>query len=144
VSSFTAPLRFEATDDFRRGRRLYRTQRDLIYFVGDEGSPLVVTVPAGFATDLASVPAFGRFWFLPDGPWAPAAVVHDWLLAEGLVSRRMADLIFYEATGVLGVPLARRLVLYVAVRLGALSRTMRLGRKDCPTARRAPIDPDAR
>ena len=120
MSSFTDPhpLAYESTDDFQGGRRVYRLQRLLAYDVGEKGSSLRLTVPAGTLTDLASIPRAFAWLFAPDGPYAAAAVVHDRLYREGLVSRRMADLILFEAMGVLGIPLWQRLAIYAAVRIG--------------------------
>ena len=68
-----------------------------------------ITVPAGYLTDLASIPAwlwkprklFGiavwRGW-KPWGPWARAATLHDWLYEnpEGR-SRWAVDWLFFQA-----------------------------------------------
>lgn len=53
-----------------------------------------VTVPAGFLTDLASIPP--QFWdrATPDGIWSAAAIVHDWRYASHSTSRLAADLEF--------------------------------------------------
>lgn len=93
--------------------RLYRSFR---YNVGGEKSGIVVTVPAGFVTDLASVPRF--FWRIvpPFGKYTPAAVVHDFLYSSQNLSRAMADAVFLEAMGVLGVPKWKRVSMYLAVR----------------------------
>lgn len=90
----------------------------MTYYVGELGSSLSMTVEAGYLTDLASVPVVFRGLFAPDGPWAQAAVVHDYLYREGLVSRKMSDLILFEAMGVLEVPLWQRWAIYLAVRVG--------------------------
>lgn len=123
MSSFTEPnpLAYESTDAFEGRRRVYRLQRDLVYYVGEKCSSLIVTVPAGYLTDLASIPRTFAWLFSPDGPYAAAAVPHDRLYREGLVSRKMADLILYEAMGVLGIPLWQRLLIYWAVRIGGWS-----------------------
>ncbi len=118
MSSFTEPLRFEATDEFNGTRRLYRTQRDLVYYVGEKCSSLALTVPAGFVTDLASIPRAFAWLFTPDGPYVSAACVHDFLYREGMVSRQMADLVLYEGMRVLGIPLWQCLAIYNAVRAG--------------------------
>ncbi|MEQ9330252.1 DUF1353 domain-containing protein [Thalassobaculum sp.] len=81
-----------------------------------------IEVPAGFETDLASVPWFARCFVAVDGEWTKPAVVHDWLYspaAAGLrLTRRQADAAFLDALRVRGVsPLLGR-VLWLAVRLG--------------------------
>lgn len=55
------------------------------------------TVPAGFVCDLASVPRW-LAWLAPS--WmqtSGAGVLHDYLYRTGLLSRREADWLFYEA-----------------------------------------------
>lgn len=115
MSSFTEPLRFENTDLFQSGRRIYRTTRPLTYYVGKLGSSESYTVPAGYLTDLASIPALFRGFFAPDGPYAAAAVLHDWLYESRAVKKSKADRIFFEAMGVLDIPMWRRVVMYAAV-----------------------------
>lgn len=98
----------------------YCVIRPLSYHIGFLGSELVVTVPEGFLTDLASVPR--ALWFLvpPHSPdYAAAAVLHDYLYEwkEGMFTRVVADGIFYEAMRVLGVAKWRAIIMYLAVRL---------------------------
>ncbi len=45
----------------------------------DTDEPLVITVPKGFLTDLASIPSLFHGLLPPDGEYAPAAIVHDFL-----------------------------------------------------------------
>ena len=56
-----------------------------------------VTVPVGFVTDFASIPRF--FWsaLRPDGNYAYAAVVHDYLYWEQSRPKEIADKIFQLA-----------------------------------------------
>ena len=58
-------------------------QRASWVLVEDYVSPCGVRVPAGFETDGATVPWGLRWLASPTGPAMPAAVVHDWLLANG-------------------------------------------------------------
>ena len=55
-----------------------------------------IKVPAGFRTDLASVPR--AIWSITSSPSeaAEAAVVHDYLYATKKVSRKEADQILYD------------------------------------------------
>ena len=76
-----------------------------------------IVVPAGFVTDLASTPKVLWSLFPPHDDYAKAAILHDYLYATAKVSREEADYIFYEAMGVLGVPLWKRRIIYRAVRL---------------------------
>lgn len=85
----------------------------------------VVTVPAGFKTDFASVPRWLPIAYAVTGGTATmAAVVHDWLyqmhaLLEELaaVTRAVADSVFAEAMAVVGEPALRAWAMYQAVRL---------------------------
>lgn len=60
---------------------------------GQEQLP-TVTVPVGFVTDLASIPR--TFWSLlrPDGLYAYAAIVHDYLYWTQSSTKEAADLVF--------------------------------------------------
>lgn len=66
--------------------------------------------------DLASVPRI--FWTLlpPDGKYAKAAIIHDYLYDNALRTKKEADLIFLDRMTVLGVPKWKRIVMYLAVR----------------------------
>ena len=75
------------------------------------------TVPAGFRTDLASIP---RIFFLttpPIGAYDQAAVLHDWLYNTQAISRAQADGIFRQAMMTSGVGWYTRTKMYVAVRI---------------------------
>ena len=81
--------------------------------------PGVVTVPAGFETDLESVPrwlplVYGELY----GTAHAAAVLHDYLYTTGSVDRRTADAVLYEAMRATGQPQWKSFVMWVGVRLG--------------------------
>ena len=78
-----------------------------------------LTVPAGYRTDLASVPWFFRRFFPQDGPWTLAAVVHDYLCDKRFadIDNLKAAAIFREAMDVLHVPTWKLNIMYYAVRL---------------------------
>lgn len=82
-----------------------------------EGELLTLSVPAGFVTDLASVPR------LPFAYWAfgnrarRAAILHDWLYTEGW-DREWADSVFYAAMLAEGVAPATAWAMWLAVRVG--------------------------
>jgi hypothetical protein len=78
----------------------------------------IITVPAGFKTDLASIPRVLWNVLPPVGSYDAAAVVHDYLYQHNGVTRRQADDILHEAMGVLGVSSAVREAIYLGVRLG--------------------------
>lgn len=108
----------DLTDVRRNGRPVVRLTSPLVYEVGYLGSGWMVTAPAGFCTDLASVPAWTqRFRWgrrLAD-KLARSAVVHDLLRADRRVGKVTGDFIFFEALGVDRVRLAWRLVALAAV-----------------------------
>ncbi|HEY0126101.1 MAG TPA: DUF1353 domain-containing protein [Blastococcus sp.] len=82
-------------------------------------------VPAGFRTDFASVPR-PVTWLVPRfGAYTLAAILHDWLVTEGLRTRavtpRQADGIFRRVMRESGVPVLRRWLMWAGVRWGALT-----------------------
>ncbi len=82
-------------------------------------------VPAGFRTDLATVPR-PVLWLVPEsGPYTLAAVLHDWLctvgIRTGLVTSRQADGVFRRVMREAGVPVLLRWLMWTGVRWGALA-----------------------
>jgi hypothetical protein len=55
------------------------------------------TVPAGFPTDLASVPRLPGLYTLFGGKARRAAVLHDWLYSQREYPREWCDAVFYSA-----------------------------------------------
>ncbi|EIU1806379.1 DUF1353 domain-containing protein [Salmonella enterica] len=86
------------------------------FWLSDDESD-VIEVPAGFITDLATVPRI--FWMLlpPDGKYAKAAIIHDYMYDNALRSKKEADKIFLDGMTVLGVPKWKRTIMYYAVRI---------------------------
>lgn len=98
----------------------------------------VLTVPVGFHTDLDSTPRYLPLAYAAlKGTGKPAACVHDllyqchradpftfglvgggWHEAAVPVSRAVADAVYAEALGALGVPAWKAWCMYRAVRLG--------------------------
>ena len=76
------------------------------------------TVPAGFVTDLASVPRLPLVYLLAGGTANEASVVHDWLYSTHIVPRAVADAVLREASAVTGVPAWRRWLMWAGVRIG--------------------------
>lgn len=116
----------------RAGRSLWGVQRALEYQTGDDPKELII-VPPGFVTDLASVPRVVWSFYPPDGPWAKAAVIHDFLYATkgtgtwhtqcGITradpySRKEADDILKEAMADRNVGKWEQGVIWTSVRLG--------------------------
>jgi hypothetical protein len=99
--------------------RNWRLAAPLLYWTtqGDH-----VHVPAGFVTDFASIPRGLWNLFPPAGPYAPAAVIHDFLYRGGALhnrrpSRRETDAVFYDAMRELGISSTKRFVIWLAVRV---------------------------
>jgi len=74
------------------------------------------TVPAGFQTDLASVPRLPVVFLLTGNAARQAAVVHDWLYSSHEVDRATADAVLREASQCIGVPGWRRWLMWAGVR----------------------------
>lgn len=82
----------------------------------NQGSHRSVKVPRGFVSDFASIPR--EFWSLlrPDGEYAYAAVIHDWLYWVQVTSREEADAIFDNAMRDFHVDALSRVTITAAVR----------------------------
>ena len=112
MSQFTTPLIVTPTDDGR-----WVLQEAFEYHVGHEDSDEVITVPAGFVTDFASIPKFLWSIFPPYHPtYGKAAVLHDHTYATQTYTRKRADQIFLEAMIVLLCRWWRRTIIYQSVR----------------------------
>ncbi|EEC0864570.1 DUF1353 domain-containing protein [Salmonella enterica subsp. enterica] len=111
MSHFTTPAILEMLDHY-----LWRVHEPFEFYLSEDNSD-VISVPAGFVTDLASVPRI--FWALlpPDGKYAKAAIIHDYLYDNALRTKKEADRIFLDGMTVLGVPKWKRTIMYWAVRL---------------------------
>lgn len=94
------------------GHYNWRVYEPFAFYLSD-----IISVPAGFITDLATVPRI--FWILlpPDGKYAKAAIIHDYMYDNALRTKKEADLIFLDGMTVLGVPRWKRTIMYYAVRL---------------------------
>lgn len=84
--------------------------------------------PAGFTTDLASIPRI-VFWRTKSGPYNEAAVIHDACYQGAIaaypmkqLTRADADALFKVGMEVLGVGWWSRNVMYRAVRLFGVAR----------------------
>ena len=100
------------------GVQRFRTTRQIVYPICQNCN---IVVPAGFPTDLASIPK-GLRWLVPKfGPWDEAAVLHDYLCVTNRCSRFITDAFFREAMAVLEVPVWRRVTMYYACRFYAVS-----------------------
>lgn len=101
----------------RNGSRIFILAERFRYY----SALALITIPAGFPTDGASIPKC--FWniFSPfDQYKIQAAVVHDWLYSPQSLStftRKHCDQIFLQAMMDSGVPFVTRQIIYYAVRM---------------------------
>lgn len=114
MSSFTTPLDLRANDD----GRTFTLLTEFAYEIGELGSGRFIRVPAGFATDFASIPQL--FWNIlpPWGKYGKAAVLHDWNYKRQEFSRAFCDAILDESMEALGVSKLTRKVIWWGVRIG--------------------------
>ncbi len=98
---------------FREGRRIYRLTRPMTY---DSPTHGLITIPANYETDLASVPRVFQGLFPKDGRVFQASIVHDYLYDNAINTKDYADSVFREACEIAGVRPWRRWCLYFAVR----------------------------
>ena len=112
MSTFTTPLIVTPLDDGQRWRLI----ESFSYHVGDYPSRDIITVPAGYITDFASVPRL--FWRLlpPWGTYGKAAVVHDYLCDTKTRPCREVHDLFLAAMTALSVPRWKRNMMWAAVR----------------------------
>lgn len=113
MSRFLTRLALRAADDKDDGQWI--VDEPLVY--ESDVARALVTVPAGFQTDLASVPRLPIVYWLTGATSNAAAVVHDYLYSTRLVPREVADAVLREASAVTGVPAWRRGMMWAAVRL---------------------------
>ena len=93
---------------------------------GGDVSAHRISIPAGFLTDLSSVPRPGRWAVSRVGPHLEASIVHDWLYVawqfEGrdptARMRRFADDVLLAAMKEANVGWLKRYLIYGAVRVG--------------------------
>jgi hypothetical protein len=115
---FDAPLQVQLTGEMKEGRPVWITLRPITLTCWLDDERREITAPEGFQTDFASVPrAFWRF-APPGGPYAAAAVIHDWLYIRKIGTRPQADAIFLEGMKAAGVGWFQRSLIYRAVRIG--------------------------
>ena len=98
----------------------YENRSDIEYTANMGDWSETILVPEGFVTDGASIPRI--FWRLIGSPFQPrymrAALVHDFLYKNGLLTRRKADDIFraFLLADEVGRVLAS--VMWIALRVG--------------------------
>jgi len=119
MSRFTTTLKTEQI-----GKWTHVLLDDLVLADEDER---VITVPAGFTTDFASIKVLhNAFLFvlfaLVSGYGNYAATVHDFLYSYGQVTRKEADAVLYRALRAEGVARWRSWLFYAAVRAFGANR----------------------
>lgn len=78
----------------------------------------VIEVPAGFITDLASIPRILYAVFPVNGLHREAAILHDYLYEKQVFKRAKCDIIFLGAMKSSGVDFMTRWSFYLGVRIG--------------------------
>ncbi|MDB2439540.1 DUF1353 domain-containing protein [Hellea sp.] len=100
-STFTRPLHTGDVTRLEQGRPIRVITKPFEYHVGKFDSGNKVSVPLGYCSDGASVPRPLRWFLEPWGPYAQAAIVHDFLYSTWQRPRKEADEIFCEAIKVI-------------------------------------------
>lgn len=115
MSSFTRAL-LEPTGATRAGRAIFRVAEPFTFEIGRVGSGFGITVPAGFESDLASVPSWALH-LINVGALARSAVLHDFLRERLAFSKIEGDAIFLTAMAAEQVTPWQRELVFVAVRI---------------------------
>lgn len=88
---------------------------DTLVYIGPDGR--TYTVERGFITDHATA-RIGRLALLSYGAMhSRASILHDWMYASGIETRKQCDRRFAEALELEGLPSSDRIRAYVGVRL---------------------------
>nr|VFK14586.1 MAG: Protein of unknown function (DUF1353) [Candidatus Kentron sp. LFY] len=111
ATSFTSPVELRFL-----GNHKWKLLNGFDYHVGRYPSDETISVPSGFETDLASTPRIMWPILPPHGKYMKAAILHDYLYAQGELERKRADDIFLEAMTVQGVMAWKIQAMYLAVR----------------------------
>ncbi|EAA7874378.1 DUF1353 domain-containing protein [Salmonella enterica subsp. enterica serovar Weltevreden] len=110
MSRFTTPAILEMLDHF-----LWRVYEPFEFYLSDDISD-IISVPAGFITDFATIPRIFWTFMPPDGKYSKTAIIHNWIYDNALRTKKEADLILLDRMTVLGVPKWKRIVMHLAVR----------------------------
>lgn len=136
MSRFLTNAHLESTGDRdESGRSVYRLTRDLKYQHGDGRHSVILTMPAGRLTNLATIPHTRVLQWLyrelvrPSGKYIRAPILHDFLCNEDFpgnpdevsgFTRFEADAMLRSALRSLGAPRWKVLSVYCAVRAYAV------------------------
>jgi hypothetical protein len=113
MSRFVTRLILGAADERDDGKWI--VMQDLVYQSDVAG--MTFTVPAGFGTDLASVPRLPVVYLLTGGKANSASVVHDWIYTNKMVPRATADAVLREASLLTYVDPWRAQLMWAGVRV---------------------------
>lgn len=109
------PPQFSVLDMQDNGNGTFTLLKPLVFTSRTLG---VLVVPAGFLTDLASIPQVFQSFLSKIGPYDEPAVVHDYLYATQPCTRTLADRTLREGMQDAGVKAWQVFVIYWAVRIG--------------------------
>ena len=115
--TFLSPLVLEKLD----GENWKVTSDFDVEIEDDERYLITWRVPAGYVTDLASVPRWPLTYLLAGGRAPKSAVLHDWLYAYK-ADRDWADKVFLAGMEAEGINAGIRNLMYWGVRIGGESR----------------------
>ena len=96
--------------------------KPIVYIIGDTNDHIIV--PAGFVTDLASIPKefWGPPWYLtPTGQYGRAAIIHDYLYWTQKCTRGQADRLLVIAMKESGVKGFDEFAIYRGLKIGGKS-----------------------
>lgn len=99
--------------------RLWILGETMEIFVNTPEAHTVITIPAGFVTDGASVPYLAQVltgWKPWDEPQRWAAIAHDWLYCDPKCFKSTADRIFRAVLVAEGSSRFRAWIMYLAVK----------------------------
>lgn len=118
---FLDPLRVEKIGETADSRPIWKLLSEFRYDSDILGCR--VAIPAGFITDLASVPRAPLAYWLTGNTATEAAVLHDFLYSRRSPAKTKdeADDTFWEAMTAMGVPWWRRRIMWRAVQIGGAS-----------------------
>jgi hypothetical protein len=109
----------------------FELQTDLHVSISEnDAAPLTITIPAGYVTDLASIPPeAGLFGFNKLGKYSFAAIVHDYMFSKQM-GFELANAIFYSLLKKSGLPKWQCSLMASAVQIGGRSRYRALKREE--------------
>jgi hypothetical protein len=110
------PLVLCPTNMMSGRRRVYRLEREFSIYIRSDGAYENYEVPAGFATDLATIPLLAQvFVGGNDAPGvAEASVFHDWACVQGMPRSYANSKLFYLMLA-FKAPYWKALAFYAAV-----------------------------